>query len=1004
MAAPNMEIFNQYFAKADLDRDGRISGAEAVSFFQGSNLPKQVLAQIWMHADQNRTGFLGRPEFYNALKLVTVAQSGRELTPDIVKAALVGPASAKIPAPKIDSVSVPATQSTSSITPRPPSSTHMSSTSHMGPPPRMGSTSQMMSMPQRGPVPQTATTPQMGVTSQMSSTSQNFGFRGPQVLSNMGNQSTSSSFNNNFMTPPQSTTPTSPLTPMRSISQNQSFPNINTPNLSSDWNVRSSGASIPGVAPKPQTSNLGPASSKASFLSGNNFPLNSIFGDVSSANQAKPGALTSAISSTSMTNASSASSVSSGVGNSVKSDQPDSFQNILALAPGGAQIAQSHLRMKQNQVDATRSTPSSSNASSESIYSSTSPSQPQWPKITQTDIRKYIKVFVEVDKDRDGKITGEQARNLFLSWKLPREVLKQVWDLSDQDSDSMLTLREFCIALYLMERYKEGRPLPSELPNSLRFDETLLQATGQPSTAYAAPSWQMKPGLPQPEFAGQRPGLPTSGPRPHSHHNNVVGSMHDGSYQPTQNMSRVPVNDRNMHNQQSKDEQGTQAGADEVKAQEVEKIMDSREKVEYYRTKMQELVLYKSRCDNRLNEISERASADKHEVETLAKKYEERYKQVAEIASKLTVEEATFRHVQERKVELHNALLKMEQGGSVDGLLQVRADRIQSDLDELAKALSQRSKHYGIDLKTTASVELPFGWQPGIQEGAIDWDEEWDKFEDEGFTIGKEPSDKVDVVATPSKDSPKLWGDELFAEDNSSVESPSHIHGNAGEHIYDNESADARSENESHGTPKRTTFDSPSRDIHSSFHDNISPRAKDNFSDHDGAESTVYGDKFGEESWGANFDTNDDVDSVWGFNAKDAGNNSFFGSDDFGLNPIKMDSPNSISEFGKDKRTSLFADSNPNSPLFNSSSPQSFNDGFDNHTFDASSRFDSFSMHDTGLFSKRPETLSRFDSIQSNSGYNHNQGFSFDDGDPFGSTGPFKSTGDNHSPTKGSDS
>jgi len=27
------------------------------------------------------------------------------------------------------------------------------------------------------------------------------------------------------------------------------------------------------------------------------------------------------------------------------------------------------------------------------------------------------------------------------------------------------------------------------------------------------------------------------------------------------------------------------------------------------------------------------------------------------------------------------------------------------------------------------------GWQPGIQEGAVDWDEEWDKFEDEGMSM-----------------------------------------------------------------------------------------------------------------------------------------------------------------------------------------------------------------------------------------------------------------------------
>jgi len=46
MAAPNMDQFEAYFRRADLDGDGRISGAEAVSFFMGSNLPKQVLAQV----------------------------------------------------------------------------------------------------------------------------------------------------------------------------------------------------------------------------------------------------------------------------------------------------------------------------------------------------------------------------------------------------------------------------------------------------------------------------------------------------------------------------------------------------------------------------------------------------------------------------------------------------------------------------------------------------------------------------------------------------------------------------------------------------------------------------------------------------------------------------------------------------------------------------------------------------------------------------------------------
>ncbi|XP_048426728.1 uncharacterized protein LOC103928117 isoform X8 [Pyrus x bretschneideri] len=81
------------------------------------------------------------------------------------------------------------------------------------------------------------------------------------------------------------------------------------------------------------------------------------------------------------------------------------------------------------------------------------------------------------------------------------------------------------------------------------------------------------------------------------------------------------------------------------------------------------------RCDNRLTEITERASADKYEAESLAKKYEEKYKQAGDVASKLTIEEATFRDLpvayttyklQEKKMELNRAVVKMEQEGDSD--------------------------------------------------------------------------------------------------------------------------------------------------------------------------------------------------------------------------------------------------------------------------------------------------------------------------------------------------
>ena len=74
-------------------------------------------------------------------------------------------------------------------------------------------------------------------------------------------------------------------------------------------------------------------------------------------------------------------------------------------------------------------------------------------------------------------------------------MLKKVWDLSDQDNDSMLSLREFCTALYLMERYREGRPLPATLPTTVMSDETLLSATSHPAASYGGGSWGPASGI-----------------------------------------------------------------------------------------------------------------------------------------------------------------------------------------------------------------------------------------------------------------------------------------------------------------------------------------------------------------------------------------------------------------------------------------------------------------------------------------------------------------------------
>ncbi|VAI10207.1 unnamed protein product [Triticum turgidum subsp. durum] len=1004
-----MEAFEAYFRRADLNQDGRISGQEAVAFFQGASLPQQVLAQVWMHADQSKTGFLGRPEFFNALRLVTVAQSGRQLTPDIVQSALYGPAAARIPPPKI--AGGPAPPQAAAGAPRPQGNAAapapapgQAGAAQMNPaaaaPRPQGSgmmpTSAAAPRPQgSGMMPTSAAAPRPQGSGMMPTSTQFAG--APQASAGAVprpqgvNSMMPAASQGGAMPPNQFTAP-------RGI-QSQS-PNMGYAQqlLGSSTGFMRPPPQVGAPATSLQASNSAvlPSDSRALVLSGNGPASGSgASTDIFSAlTQPKPSTSTPALPTSKMPNSSSFMSKPTGSQNLANLTQPGSLQGTPTVSYGTSQPQQTQPITKPS-------------VPSPGVSAGVSNSTSQWPKVTQSDIQKYTKVFGDVDRDRDGKITGAEARTLFLSWRLPRDVLKQVWDLSDQDNDGMLSLREFCIALYLMERNRAGTPLPPSLPDSLKFDETLLRATGLPSTAYNAPSWQPNQGLLH--RGPGAPGLPTGGVRP------PLPQMHsqtDGATRPGQPRPHMPGMDNHAAAQGIKDDRsGVNSAAQEApKKVEVEKqVLDSREKLEYYRSKMQDLVLYKSRCDNRLNEITERASSDKREVELLSKKYEEKYKQVAELASKLAVEEAAFRDVQERKVELNDALIKMVQGGSVDGLLQVRADRIQHQLEEMEKAFNERCKHFGLQFKPSATVELPFGWEPGQQEGAVEWDEDWDKFEDEGFGLVK---DNGTIVENPASadiaNASSLWDDGVSTDGMSPVASSNgHIkdvrHYRAGDQAPESELAyDFGDEPvRSPGSAGRSASGSPFKSSRFGVHDS-SPTKKGTYSDHGGSES-VFGDNYGDETtW--NFD-DQDTESVWGSNAMNEpghhGSNSFFGSDDFNVDPVRVGSPTGASAYGK--KSTFFDDSVPSSPAYTSGFSPKFGESRDDSSSYNFGRFDSFRSQDSTV--PQESRFSRFDSVtsskgesaagfdSSNSSRNFGRFDSFDEADPFGSTGPFKASG-----------
>ncbi|XP_051139226.1 uncharacterized protein LOC127257012 [Andrographis paniculata] len=1028
--SPNMEQFELYFQRADVDRDGRISGNEAVAFLQASNLPRPVLAQIWTYADQNRVGFLGRQEFYNALKLVTVAQSKRDLTPELVKAALYGSASAKIPAPQINLAALPGPPSNVRSV---PSTAQMVSphTSTQGV--VVGAMQGPLNHQNQAPRPSQPAPPSTGFQTQLGVSTQ-----GVHVPGSVPPSNSPDSFN--FLggstngtrvgiSSHVTTRSSSPVVPAGLGSMSPSSAQPKGPEVT---------GSLQAAPSKPNDTTFVKSQSvkedlKSLPTAGNGIASDSVFGDVFSVATPQPQKSPA----TSTYPAGSTSPFSAGNLSSLR-DQPAAGKTSVVSQPPTTQQLQSAGKTNQHALGPKSST-----------LPAGGQSQSQWPRMTESDIKKYNKVFVQVDTDRDGKITGEQARNLFLSWRLPREVLKKVWDLSDQDNDSMLSLREFCIALYLMERYREGRPLPATLPSSVIFDETSFPASTQLASAHGNVSWRPTTGFQQTQgtsnirpitsAVGGKPPRPVPVPVPQPD-------------EPIQQSAKVPVLEKHLLDQLSTEEQDLlnkkleEAKDAEKKVADLEKeISEARQKIQFYHAKMQELILYKSRCDNRLNEISERVVADKREVDSFAKKYEEKYKRTGDVASKLTLEEATFRDIQEKKMELYRTIVKLDQENA-DGVKD-QANQIQSDLDELVKTLNERCKTYGLRGKPTTLVELPFGWQPGIAAAAADWDETWDKLEEEGFTFVKELTLEVQNVVAPPKPKSGVIREKLPSLDNrDTVKKPSNADDETGipnsETEAEIEKPNAHNMEQTSRTPPDSPAGSnavvsPSKAVYDlrksdNFSLNGSPRAFtfDTQSEY-GGESVLSMDRgFDDPTWGS-FDIHYDSDAAWDSNPSNSkesevdkhGEGFIFSGDDWGLNPIRIgpkstdttlpkqgpffdsvpstpmsyagNSPHADNLFARSGPFG-FADSVPSTPMYNStpSSRRVGGDSEEHSAYDSFSRFDSFNMHDSGPFSSRDslgrfdsfnmndsgpvasrETFSRFDSIRSSRDSDYDQGY-----------------------------
>ncbi|CAK9220864.1 unnamed protein product [Sphagnum troendelagicum] len=768
-----MELFDSYFHRADLDKDGRISGAEAVAFFQGAGLPQVTLAKIWQSADQGRTGFLSRPEFYNALKLVTVAQAGRDITPEMVRAALTGPAAAQIPAPRINTPVPAAATGLGQPSPAPSPQPGFTGGQPTPPPSSQGGGGQVHQPPSSyggfgggQPVPPPGSAGAVGTQATGPSGSRG-GFAGGQQTPSpspqgVGGQTPQVPGSRSFGAPPARQ-----LTSQNSLSR--------YPPSAGQLQVAPTGFSqTPGYGqPAPGGQQTRPS-------------LGSLFTTNSSYLAPKTSTLAPAR----------LWSSSPGV-----SSVPNSLPTSTAISTPSTGAATTMPKQPQTLPSTAFQGPGFQAGKDVSAGFNSNPSRAPWPKMTQNDIQRYTRVFSKEDTDKDGKITGEQARELFLSWKLPRGVLKQVWDLSDHDNDGMLSQWEFCTALYLMERHREGRPMPAVLPPGIPLDN--WQAVGKSGSQISIGAQPPAPGVGAVLQSVPAPQMPLQSPP------TVPEAVAPEATSPAPYKSRAPALEAHLLNQLGPDEQEmlkTKLKAAEEADKKVYEldleILDYKEKTEMYRTKLQEVILFKSRCDNRLNEVIERAAADKREVDALATKYDRKFKTTGEVTSQFQAEESAFRDIQEKKMQIYHTIAKLDKGGDAK-VLQTHIDSISQHLDDLRKLLNDRARRFGVRPKAPVPSDVPFGWQGSGQENAEDWDEDWDKFDDEGFSTVQGIMDETTGGSLPKGVLSAPWGDgeSLFDDGFDFSSNPT-----LGDGLFKDEVEDT------HAVPERSCSNSPSPD------------------------------------------------------------------------------------------------------------------------------------------------------------------------------------------------
>lgn len=88
--------------------------------------------------------------------------------------------------------------------------------------------------------------------------------------------------------------------------------------------------------------------------------------------------------------------------------------------------------------------------------------------VTPADRTRFDGIFAKSDLDKDGLVSGLEIKGVFMQSGIPQMCLAQIWALCDTNQSGKLTAEQFALAMWLVERKKNGYEPPNVLaPNMI---------------------------------------------------------------------------------------------------------------------------------------------------------------------------------------------------------------------------------------------------------------------------------------------------------------------------------------------------------------------------------------------------------------------------------------------------------------------------------------------------------------------------------------------------------